>query len=77
MHVEYKAIVDAGFLLQIDDPRMATHHNRAVNSSIDDCRRFIALRVEAVNHALRGIPRGSRALPHLLQHQHRAAGSRL
>src|SRR5438270_6584694 len=42
MHVEYKAIVDAGFLLQIDDPRMATHHNRAVNSSIDDCRRFIA-----------------------------------
>src|SRR6516225_302170 len=56
MHVEYKAIVDAGFLLQIDDPRMATHYNRAVNSSIDDCRKFIALRVEAVNHALRGIP---------------------
>jgi 5-methyltetrahydropteroyltriglutamate--homocysteine methyltransferase len=56
MHVEYKAIVDAGFLLQIDDPRMATHYNRAVNVSIDDCRRFIALRVEAVNHALRGIP---------------------
>jgi 5-methyltetrahydropteroyltriglutamate--homocysteine methyltransferase len=56
MHVEYKAIVDAGFLLQIDDPRMATHYNRAVNASIDDCRTFIALRVEAVNHALRGIP---------------------
>jgi len=56
MHVEYKAIVDAGFLLQIDDPRMATHYNRAVNSSIDDCRKFIALRAEAVNHALRGIP---------------------
>ena len=56
MHVEYKAIVDAGLLLQIDDPRMATHYNRAVNSSIDDCRKFIALRVEAVNHALRGIP---------------------
>jgi 5-methyltetrahydropteroyltriglutamate--homocysteine methyltransferase len=56
MHVEYKAIVDAGLLLQIDDPRMATHYNRAINSSIDDCRKFIALRVEAVNHALRGIP---------------------
>jgi 5-methyltetrahydropteroyltriglutamate--homocysteine methyltransferase len=56
MHVEYKAIVDAGFLLQIDDPRMATHYNRAVNASIEDCRKFIALRVEAVNHALRGIP---------------------
>ena len=43
-------------LLQIDDPRMATHYNRAVNASIEDCRKFIALRVEAVNHALRGIP---------------------
>jgi 5-methyltetrahydropteroyltriglutamate--homocysteine methyltransferase len=56
MHVEYKAIVDAGFLLQIDDPRMATHYNRAVDASIEDCRKFIALRVEAVNHALRDIP---------------------
>jgi 5-methyltetrahydropteroyltriglutamate--homocysteine methyltransferase len=56
MRVEYKAIVDAGFLLQIDDPRMATHYNRTLDASIDDCRRFIALRVEAVNHALRGIP---------------------
>ena len=56
MRVEYKAIVDAGFLLQIDDPRMATHYNRAVDASIEECRKFIALRVEAVNHALRGIP---------------------
>ena len=56
MRVEYKAIVDAGFLLQIDDPRMATHYNRTPDASIEDCRKFIALRVEAVNHALRGIP---------------------
>ena len=56
MRVEYKAIVDAGFLLQIDDPRMATHYNRSVDASIEDCRKFIALRVEAVNHSLRGIP---------------------
>jgi 5-methyltetrahydropteroyltriglutamate--homocysteine methyltransferase len=56
MRVEYKAIVDAGFLLQIDDPRMATHYNRARDSTIEDCRKFIALRVEAVNHALRGLP---------------------
>jgi 5-methyltetrahydropteroyltriglutamate--homocysteine methyltransferase len=56
MRVEYQAIVDAGFLLQIDDPRMATHYNRAVNSDVEECRRFIAQRVEAVNHALRGIP---------------------
>ena len=56
MQVEYKAIVDAGLLLQIDDPRMATHYNRTVDASIEDCRKFIALRVEAVNYALRGIP---------------------
>jgi 5-methyltetrahydropteroyltriglutamate--homocysteine methyltransferase len=56
MRVEYMAIVDAGLLLQIDDPRMATHYNRATNTTIEDCRKFIALRVEAVNHALRGIP---------------------
>ena len=56
MHEEYKAIVDAGFLLQIDDPRLATHYNRARDATIEECRTFIALRVEAVNHALRGIP---------------------
>jgi 5-methyltetrahydropteroyltriglutamate--homocysteine methyltransferase len=56
MREEYLAIVDAGFLLQIDDPRMATHYNRAPNASIEDCRKFIALRVEALNYALRGIP---------------------
>jgi 5-methyltetrahydropteroyltriglutamate--homocysteine methyltransferase len=56
MRVEYKTIVDAGLLLQIDDPRMATHYNRSINASIEDCRKFIAVRVEAVNHALRGIP---------------------
>jgi 5-methyltetrahydropteroyltriglutamate--homocysteine methyltransferase len=56
MRVEYLAVVEAGFLLQIDDPRMATHYNRAVDSTIEDCRKFITLRVDALNHALRGIP---------------------
>jgi 5-methyltetrahydropteroyltriglutamate--homocysteine methyltransferase len=56
MRVEYKAIVDAGFMLQIDDPRMATHYNRTPGASIEDCRKFMTLRVEAVNYALRGIP---------------------
>src|SRR5262245_24357932 len=56
MHVEYRVIVDAGLLLQLDDPRMATHYNRTPDASVAECRKFIALRVEAVNHALRGIP---------------------
>jgi 5-methyltetrahydropteroyltriglutamate--homocysteine methyltransferase len=56
MRVEYLAITDAGFILQIDDPRMATHYNRVLDASIEQCRAFIALRVETLNHALRGIP---------------------
>src|SRR4029077_12689771 len=56
MRVEYLAIVEAGLLLQIDDPRLATHYNRAVDASVAECRAFIALRIEALNHALRGIP---------------------
>jgi 5-methyltetrahydropteroyltriglutamate--homocysteine methyltransferase len=57
MNVEYRAIVDAGFVLQIDDPRMATHYNRTPEASVEDCRKFIARRVEVVNLALKGIPR--------------------
>ncbi|MBV8716019.1 MAG: cobalamin-independent methionine synthase II family protein [Chloroflexi bacterium] len=56
MHVEYQAIVDAGFILQIDDPRLATHYDRHPEASLEDCRRVIALWVEVINHALRGIP---------------------
>jgi 5-methyltetrahydropteroyltriglutamate--homocysteine methyltransferase len=57
MNVEYRTIVDAGFVLQVDDPRMATHYNRTPDASIDECRKFIAQHVEAVNLALKGIPR--------------------
>src|SRR5579864_3975455 len=56
MHEEYTAIVDAGLVLQIDDPRLATHYDRSPGVSIDECRKFIGLSVEIVNHALRGIP---------------------
>jgi 5-methyltetrahydropteroyltriglutamate--homocysteine methyltransferase len=56
MNEEYRAIVDAGFLVQIDDPRLITHYNRTPGLTIEECRKFIASRVEAVNHALRGIP---------------------
>jgi 5-methyltetrahydropteroyltriglutamate--homocysteine methyltransferase len=53
---EYRAIVNAGFLLQIDDPRLITYYNRTPGISLEDNRKFMALRVEIVNHALRGIP---------------------
>ncbi len=57
MRVEYQAIVDAGLILQIDDPRLVTHLNRQPSMSIDDVRKWAQIRVEALNHALRDIPR--------------------
>lgn len=56
MSEEYRAIVDAGFLLQVDDPRLVTYYVSNPQASIEDCRRWAELRVEAINHALKGIP---------------------
>jgi 5-methyltetrahydropteroyltriglutamate--homocysteine methyltransferase len=56
---EYRAIVDAGFVLQIDDPRLITHFMMHPDLSVADCRKWAAQRVEAINYALRGIPRES------------------
>ncbi len=56
MHEEYKAIVDAGLLVQIDDPRLSTYYLLNPDKTIEQCRAWTAPRVEAINHALRGIP---------------------
>ena len=56
MHEEYKAIVDAGLLVQIDDPRLVTYYIIHPEASIADCRKWAEVRVEALNHALRDIP---------------------
>lgn len=56
MREEYKAIVDAGFLLQIDDPALATYYILHPEASVEDCRKWASERVNALNHALRGIP---------------------
>ncbi len=56
MHEEYKAIVDAGFLVQIDDPELVTYYVTHPDLSVEQCRKVGELSVEALNHALRGIP---------------------
>lgn len=55
MNEEYQLIVNAGFLLQIDDPRLITHYNRSPDIDMATNRRFIAKRVEALNYSLKGI----------------------
>ena len=56
MHEEYKAIVDAGLILQIDDPRLLTYYISQPHLTVADCRQWAELRVEALNHALKGLP---------------------
>jgi len=55
MREEYEAIVTAGFLLQIDDPRLVTYYIIHPEASIADCRKWAEVRVNALNHALRNI----------------------
>jgi 5-methyltetrahydropteroyltriglutamate--homocysteine methyltransferase len=58
LHEEYKAIVDAGFLVQVDDAVLVHEYDSVLSlgGSIEDYRRWAELRVDATNHALRGIP---------------------
>src|SRR2546427_2954140 len=59
MHEEYKAITDAGFLLQIDDPDLADAWQIQGDMSVPEYRKFAELRIEALNYALRDIPEES------------------
>jgi 5-methyltetrahydropteroyltriglutamate--homocysteine methyltransferase len=57
MQHEYRAIVEAGFILQLDDPGLPDTYDMIVPApSLDEYRRFAEIRVEALNHALRGLP---------------------
>jgi 5-methyltetrahydropteroyltriglutamate--homocysteine methyltransferase len=54
---EYKAIVDAGFILQIDDPALVDIYDWwfSMNDDLAGYRKWAAFQIEAVNHALEGI----------------------
>jgi len=57
LHEEYKAIVDAGFILQIDDAYLASYYDVIVPpGTLADYRAWAEVRVEALNRALKGIP---------------------
>jgi 5-methyltetrahydropteroyltriglutamate--homocysteine methyltransferase len=56
MREEYKAIIDAGFLLQIDDPFLVTYYIMRPELDIAQCRKWAELRVEALNTAIAGLP---------------------
>ncbi len=57
MREEYKAIVESGLVLQIDDPHIATYYALHPEMSLAQFRKWAGLHVEALNHALKGLPR--------------------
>jgi 5-methyltetrahydropteroyltriglutamate--homocysteine methyltransferase len=57
MHTEYRMIIDAGFVLQLDDARAAVTYDRMVPpGSFADYRKWLALQVEVLNQAIAGLP---------------------
>lgn len=58
LHEEYKGIVDAGFLVQVDDAVLLHEYDSilSLGGSVSDYLRWAELRVDALNHALSGIP---------------------
>ena len=57
MREEYKAIVEAGLVLQLDDPALATNWDMInPEPSVADYRRFAMMQAAALNHAIRGLP---------------------
>jgi 5-methyltetrahydropteroyltriglutamate--homocysteine methyltransferase len=58
MKVEYEAIVDAGFIVQLDEPGLVTGLNGPrFEGRVPEFRRYVELCVEALNRSVRGIPR--------------------
>jgi len=56
MAEEYRAITDAGFVLQIDDPDLADAWQMYPQMSTTEYRKYQELRIEALNHGLKGLP---------------------
>jgi 5-methyltetrahydropteroyltriglutamate--homocysteine methyltransferase len=57
MREEYKAIIDAGLILQIDDPAIAENWDMVnPEPTAEDYRKFTMTLVDALNHALKGLP---------------------
>jgi 5-methyltetrahydropteroyltriglutamate--homocysteine methyltransferase len=53
---EYLAIYEAGFILQVDDAVLANMYDHIVQDGEEAYRRWAQLRIDALNHALAGIP---------------------
>jgi 5-methyltetrahydropteroyltriglutamate--homocysteine methyltransferase len=58
MREEYRAIIDAGLILQLDDPSIAENWDQVnPEPTVEEYRAFSMQRVEALNHAIKGLPK--------------------
>jgi 5-methyltetrahydropteroyltriglutamate--homocysteine methyltransferase len=64
MNEEYRAIADSGIVLQLDEPAVATNWHYLTDMTVEDYRRWLEVRVEALNVALQGVD-ASRARIHV------------
>jgi len=56
MREEYKAVIDAGLILQLDDPSIAENWDMInPEPAVEDYKKFSMVRVEALNHAIKGL----------------------
>jgi 5-methyltetrahydropteroyltriglutamate--homocysteine methyltransferase len=53
---EYRAIIDTGAVLQIDDPRLLTYYTFTPGVGVEAYRRWAEKRVEAINYSIRSLP---------------------
>ena len=53
---EYKAITDAGYIVQIDEPEFATSWQFFPDYTVEQYRKYLEFCVEIINHALAGLP---------------------
>jgi 5-methyltetrahydropteroyltriglutamate--homocysteine methyltransferase len=57
MRTEYKMIVDAGLVVQLDDARSAVTYDRMVPpGTFADYKRWLETQIEILNHAIEGLP---------------------
>ena len=56
MNAEYRAITDSGIFLQLDEPAILTAWHYMTAATVAEYRSWLAVQVEALNIALRGIP---------------------
>ena len=56
-HEEYKAIIDAGFTVQLDDPAIGENWDQQKNEpSVEGYRRYTKMQIDALNHSIKGLP---------------------